>query len=276
MKKIIIGTRGSRLALRQAAIVAGALRRHHKGPIETRVIKTSGDIKPRRSGKGDFVKEIDAALLEGSIDIAVHSVKDMPAGIARGLVLASVPKRESPYDALVSRGRHSLKSLPFNSSVGTGSLRRKYQLLDVRDDVRVEKMRGNVDTRLKKTKKMDAIILAEAGLRRLEFSEYKRIPAEQMVPCAGQGALGVVCREHDWVVDVLKRMEDQRSRREVEEELACIKALGADCRTPVGALARVHGNRIKMYGALWRRGKLVRKFMEDGKGIWKRMAGALK
>lgn len=273
--QIVIGTRGSRLALFQCKIVKRLLGKFCK-KITTKIIKTTGDVSDKLSGKGDFVREIDRAVLNGEADIAVHSLKDMPAKISKGLVLASVPKREAPYDAFVSKKYHSISDLKTGAIVGTGSIRRNSQLFDIRNDLRIEKLRGNVDTRLRLLGKFDAIVLAEAGLKRLGYAKYRRIPISEMVPCAGQGALGIVCREGDDIIGALKKIEHKKSRREVDEERKCVFSLGADCKTPLGVLAMEKGGRIKMYGTLWTRGKLVRKTVSGKRDVGKRLAKILR
>jgi len=276
VKQLVIGTRGSRLALSQCKIVKRLLRQVYDGRIIVKIIKTRGDISKRLSGKGDFVREIDRAVLRGDVDIAVHSLKDMPSSIERGLVLACVPKRETPYDALVSKKYRSIAGLKPGSIVGTGSIRRNSQLFDMRKDIKIEELRGNVDTRLSLLRRFDAIILAEAGLKRLGYRKYSRIPVNEMVPCAGQGSLGIVCRTGDGILGALKKIEHPKSRREAEEERSCVMSLGADCKTPLGVLAREKHGKIKMYGTLWTGGKLVRKVVTGKRGVGRKLAKILR
>lgn len=276
MRHLIIGTRGSRLALSQCKIVKEMLKRVYAVNITEKIIKTRGDISGKLTGKGDFVRDIDKAVLNGDVDIAIHSLKDMPSKISKGLVLACVPRRESPHDALVSKKYLTIAGLKPGAVIGTGSIRRNSQLLGMRKDLEIKKIRGNIDTRLRLLKKFDAIILAEAGLKRIGYKKYRRIPINEMVPCAGQGALGIVCREEDDITNILKKIEHPKSRREVDEERSCVLSLDADCKTPLGVLAVEKTGKIKMYGTLWTRGRLVRKTVTGKNGVGKRLAKLLR
>lgn len=242
---IRIGSRGSALALWQARHVAAKLQ---ELGAETRIeiIKTTGDRiqdvpLAQVGGKGLFTKEIEEALLANTIDLAVHSLKDMPAEIPRGLTLAAFPEREDPRDALVGA---ALTDLCEGTRVGTSSLRRAAQLRAFRPDLVIEMLRGNVDTRLRKLDEgqYDAIILAAAGLRRLGWQDRIRelIPVEVMCPAAGQGALVIETRDDRgdaW--RIAQKMDHAETRAEVEAERALLAVLGGGCQVPIGSHARV-------------------------------------
>jgi hydroxymethylbilane synthase len=258
--RIRLGTRGSRLALAQAKIVEEALAARGV-KIEVATVATTGDRKADwdRSEKGIFVAEIDQALAGGEIDIAVHSLKDIPTEMPAGLEIACVTHRESPYDAVSPPG--ALKTLPGGARVGTSSIRRKAEIVRARPDLSPVDLRGNVDTRLEKLERGDveALLLAEAGLRRLGIDErkYERLPAETVVPAAGQGALAVVARAdaaerlgHEWR-EAAWALDHSPSRLEAEAERAFIAAMGAGCHSPVGALGRAgEGARLTLYAAI--------------------------
>jgi hydroxymethylbilane synthase len=258
MNELKVGTRGSKLALVQTESVVEMLRNiypHIRFSIH--VIRTTGDKVSdlplqRLKGKGFFVKEIETALLDGRIDIAVHSMKDMPTSIVDGLTIAAVCMRLDPRDALVLRGEGedgyvreeaSLSIIPNGAVVGTSSLRRKAQLLHLRPDLVIKHLRGNVDTRLRKLDEgqFDAIIVAAAALERLNLKHRitALLPIHVCTPAAGQGALAVEARSDDKrTLELIKPLDDERARAEVEAERALIAALGAGCHVPVGACAR--------------------------------------
>jgi len=206
-RELVIGTRGSALAIAQSEWVAAAIRRARPGlAIRIERIRTTGDRMAdaplaAAGGKGLFVKEIEEALLDGRIDLAVHSLKDVPAEVPAGLALGAFPEREDPRDVVVTRGGGPLGRLPEGAMVGTGSLRRQAQLLEARPDLRIVPIRGNVDTRLRKLDagEVDAVILAAAGMRRLgldaRITEF--LPPDRMVPAIGQGALAIELRERE-------------------------------------------------------------------------------
>jgi hydroxymethylbilane synthase len=228
-----LGTRGSALALAQARTVAAAL-----GGAEIVTITTSGDRDRARGDKERWVREIDAALLRGDVDVAVHSAKDVPAQLAEGIVIAAVPPRADPYDALC--GARSLNDLPDGARVGTSSLRRAAQLHALRDDLEVLELRGNVDTRLGRLHAgdYDAIVLARAGLDRLGRGAEATGVLREMVPAAGQGALAVTVRDGDDAARAaVERILDEAALRSLTAERALVRALEADCHTPVGAHA---------------------------------------
>jgi hydroxymethylbilane synthase len=255
-----LGTRGSQLARWQAEWVAGELRRLGH-TIELVEIATRGDVEraiaiEEIGTRGVFTKEIQRALLAGEVDLAVHSLKDLPTEPVDGLVLAAVPLRESPADALVvagsvERGAGSNTSstdffamLANSARVGTGSLRRRTQLLHLRPDLQISDVRGNVDTRLKKLDdgQFDAIVLAEAGLRRLGLQERisYTLPFDVMLPAVGQGALGIECRADDGVTrSAVASLDDSAIRAAVTAERALLHHLRGGCMAPVGARGRI-------------------------------------
>jgi hydroxymethylbilane synthase len=254
-----LGTRGSRLALVQCEQVAAALR-GHGARVEVVVIRTSGDRLAQVAladfgGKALFVKEIEEALLAGQIDVGVHSLKDMPAALPAGLVLAAFPAREDPADVLLTRGPGGWDGLPRGARVGTSSLRRRALVLARRPDLRPEPIRGNVETRIEKlgAGACDATILAAAGLRRLGLAPpyLTALPVEEFVPAVGQGILAVEAREADReVLELLGRLDDTRSRSEAVAERAFLERLGADCHTPVAGHACHDGLQLTLTGVV--------------------------
>lgn len=254
---VVIGTRGSRLALWQAEWVQARLREMAPDlEVSLRRIKTSGDKildvpLANIGGKGLFIKEIEEALLAGEIDLAVHSMKDVPAVLPERLEIMSVPKREDPRDVLVSRTGATLDDLAMGARVGTSSLRRQAQLHHRRPDLRIEMLRGNLDTRLRKLKEgeYDAIVLAAAGLRRMgwdsEVTEYL-LPAV-CLPAIGQGALGLEARQDDdFMRGLLSGLEDNSTRVAVTAERAFLARLDGGCQAPIAAYAQVAGDRVTM------------------------------
>jgi hydroxymethylbilane synthase len=234
-----IGTRGSALALVQARQVAALLGGEH----ELVEVVTSGDRGEAASDKERWVRELDRALLDGSIDCAVHSAKDVPATLPEGLVIAAVPPRADPRDALC--GAATLAALAEGARVGTSSLRRAAQVRALRADLAVVELRGNVDTRLRKLADggYDAIVLARAGLERLGRADAGT-PLEGLVPAAGQGCLAVTTRAGE--EGRVAAIDDPRSARALATERALVRALEADCHTPVGAHARVSAERVTL------------------------------
>jgi hydroxymethylbilane synthase len=262
MRRLVIGTRGSQLALWQSRHIAGRLRETAGGEVELKVIKTTGDrIQDRHPGmisaKGIFVKEIEEALLAREVDLAVHSAKDLPGELAPGLVLAAFPTREDPRDALVTRDGRGLGDLPAEAVLGTASLRRRAQLLALRADLRFTDMRGNVDTRLRKMEEgqVDGIVLALAGLRRLGLAADQAVPLplDQCLPAPGQGVLGLECRNDDAEVQqALARLEEPAARHEVTAERTVLAQLDAGCLVPLAALARAADGRLELAGLVAR------------------------
>jgi hydroxymethylbilane synthase len=247
---IRLGTRGSALALTQARWVAAQISGRHPGcRVELVIIKTTGDKiqdvpLAAIGGKGLFIKEIEEALLTNRVDLAVHSLKDMPAEVPDGLTLGAVPPREECRDAFISSRYANLAEIPPGGRVGTGSLRRRVQLLHRRPDLEVVPLRGNVDTRLKKmeTLGLDALILAAAGLNRLGLAHLYRgcVPAADMLPAVGQGALGLEVRRADHPLrELLAFLDDPPTRGAVTAERAFLARLEGGCVVPVAALGRV-------------------------------------
>jgi len=258
VRRIVVGSRGSRLALIQTESVLGQMREMRPDLRFTLTkITTEGDRAQRSpsdrlSGIGVFVKELESALLNGRIDMAVHSLKDMPTEIAPRLSLAAVAIRLDPRDVLVSK-RGKLGQLAPGSRIGTGSLRRKAQLLHHRPDLRVEMLRGNVDTRLRKvsTGELDGVIVAAAAMVRLgcdgSIAEY--LPLDLFLPAPGQGALGIEVRSDDAELTELAAMvNDQPTWCAAVAERAFLHALGAGCRAPVAALGQVTGDTLRLEG----------------------------
>ena len=253
---LVIGTRGSQLALWQAQFVKEQLENLHTGlEVQFKIIRTTGDAFPDRSivglGKGVFTKEIDIALLEGEIDLAVHSLKDLPTQLPDGLCLAAIPTREDPRDVLITTTGLPLEDLLNGAKVGTTSPRRKAQLLGMRPDLQVVDIRGNVDTRLRKLQESDlgAIILAAAGINRLRKSEVitQFFDVERMVPAPGQGALAIEAREGDTAVaNLLKPLNDPETVAAVTAERSLLEALGGGCQIPVGAYANPVDDKLRL------------------------------
>lgn len=257
--KVRIGTRGSALALWQAERVSSLLK--NKGmEAGITVIKTSGDKIISASlhelgGKGLFVKEIQEALLEKRVDIAVHSLKDYPVENPSGLFLSCIPEREDSRDVLVTGRRFGSKELPEKAKVGTGSLRRKYQLKLLKPAWEIAPLRGNVDTRLGKVDEgiYDGIVLAAAGLKRLGkepvISRYFTV--DEVIPSVGQGAIAIESRRDDEALNgILKTMENENARLEIETERKFLSDLHGSCATPIGIHARISGDKIKIYAFL--------------------------
>ena len=256
---IRIGTRGSKLALRQSEWIKEQLEQRHSGiRVELVKIKTTGDKildvpLSKVGGKGLFVKEIEEALLEKTVDVAVHSMKDVPAQLPDDLMLATFPPREDPSDALISQGQKPLDQLPKGARVGTSSLRRGAQLLHFRPDLTLVSLRGNVDTRLNKLKSGDlqAIILAAAGLNRLGLSHLitQTIPFQQVLPAVGQGALGLEVRRGDQkTMGLLDFLNHADTQTEVIAERAFLKTLEGGCQAPIAGFARVNGDALFIEG----------------------------
>jgi hydroxymethylbilane synthase len=255
MAALRIGSRGSQLALWQANHIAALLREngHH---VELEIIRTTGDkitdVALAQVGtKGMFTKEIEEALAEGRVDLAVHSLKDLPTETPPGFELVAITRREDPRDVLLSRSYDGLSHLPHGARVGTSSLRRQAQLCALRPDLEIHPLRGNVDTRLRKLEsgEYDAIILAAAGLRRLGRTELVRevIPADVMCPAAGQGALGIEIREGDASTrQHLLFLDDAAARTATSCERALLRRLGGGCQVPIGAFAEVRGEHLHL------------------------------
>lgn len=259
--KLIIGSRGSKLALVQANWAKERLEAQHPNlDVEIIVIKTSGDIftEARLSqigGKGLFTKEIEEALLAQKIDLAVHSLKDLPTVLPHGLCLAVVSEREDVRDAFVSNKCRSLAELPSGAVVGTSSLRRQSQLLQIRSDLEIKNLRGNLDTRLRKLDEghYDAIILACAGLIRLGFAHRitEKISTDQICPAIGQGALGIEARSgDDSVLDTLQFLNHTETQLATEAERAFLRRLGGGCQVPIAGFGKVEGRELQLDGVV--------------------------
>jgi hydroxymethylbilane synthase len=259
MARLRIGSRGSQLALWQANHISALLRdRGHE--VEIEIIKTTGDkitdVALAKVGtKGMFTKEIEEALAEGRVDLAVHSLKDLPTEVPPGFEIAAITKRENPRDVFVSVNFTSIENLPGRARVGTSSLRRQAQLKALRPDLDIHPLRGNVDTRLRKLEsgEYDAIILAAAGVTRLGLTAQVKqvIPAEIMCPAAGQGALGIEIRLGDEAVrQQLAFLDDASARQTTTAERALLNKLGGGCQVPIGAFAEVRDGRVYLQGVV--------------------------
>jgi len=259
--KLTVGTRGSRLSLIQTNFVIQQLTRIFPDlEVEIKIIKTLGDriaSKPllQIKEKGIFEKEIDRAVFRGEVDFAVHSMKDAPTINPLKTTIVAVPKRESPYDVLVSKDGLILEKLPPGAVVGTGSPRREAELHHIRPDLKVEAIRGNVDTRVRKLMRglYDAVIIAEAGLQRLSMQHCitERLPLEDFTPSPGQGALAVIAKEDNReVTDTLKRINDSSSMAEIRAERVFVREVGGGCKVPIGAIARASGNTLSLYASV--------------------------
>ena len=260
MPRLRIGSRGSQLALWQANHIS-ALLRAGGHEIEIEIIHTTGDkitdvplaqVGTKGGlGKGIFTKEIEESLAAGRVDLAVHSLKDLPTELPPGFEIAAITKREDPRDAFCSRHYSKIEDLPRNARVGTSSLRRQAQLKAIRPDLNIHPLRGNVDTRLRKLEQgeYDAIILASAGLKRLGKTELIKqiIPAEMMCPAAGQGALAIEIREGDLTTcQHLEFLNDPAARAATTCERALLNRLGGGCQVPIGAFAEMRNGKLHL------------------------------
>jgi len=255
MTLLRLGTRKSKLALWQANFVKEKLEalgcKVELVPITTTGDKILDTPLAKIGGKGLFVKEIENALLSGEIDLAVHSLKDVPITIPEGLTLSAITEREEPYDVLISRNGKKLEELPSGAVVGTSSLRRQVQIKRRRGDLRVEILRGNVDTRLRKLKEglYDAIVLAYAGVKRMGLSGEISQVLEDFIPAVGQGSLAIETRaEDERVINFVKVLNHEESWLRAVCERAFLRELQGGCQVPIGAYAWIEGNRIKIKG----------------------------
>jgi len=251
----LIGTRGSKLSLAQTNWVISELQKENKdSEFEIKTITTKGDTDSRAlftiDQKGIFEKEIDKAVAEKEVDFAVHSLKDVPSDISESLTIACIPRRESVNDVLITKEGYNLKTIPSGAVIGTSSLRRAVQVSRIRHDVVVKPVRGNIETRINKVTdgKFDAIILAEAGISRLGLDvKHSVLSTKDFPPSPGQGALAIVCRADDEkTISMLKKIEDTKSRTEIEAERALSEYVESGCRFPVGALATTNSNILKL------------------------------
>lgn len=264
-KKIIVGSRGSILALSQAKIIINKLKKLFPDYLyKLKSITTSGDINKNtslldESIKNSFVKEIELELLDNKIDIAVHSMKDMPIFMPEGLCIGAIPKREDFRDVLISRDNIKFADLPKNAVIGASSLRRRKQIELLRNDIKVKEIRGNINTRIKKIKKdYDAIILAAAGLKRINMdnliTEYFDI--ETMIPACGQGTLCVQCRENDKEIkNILQKLNDNEAYLVLKAEREYLRILEGGCKTPIACVGIIDGKKLILKGIYFYKNK---------------------
>ncbi|TAL67388.1 MAG: hydroxymethylbilane synthase [Bacteroidetes bacterium] len=259
-QKLIIGTRSSKLALWQAEYIKGLLQTNYPElEIELKHIKTKGDEIPdvsldKLDDKGIFTKEIENELLSGTIDIAIHSLKDLQTELPGGLKLGAVPERHRVEDVLIAREKGTaIEDLSINAVIATGSVRRTAQLLHIRPDLQIRDIRGNVNTRIDKFLKSDwdGLVLAAAGVERLGLEQYisSYIPTEIILPAVGQGALGIEIREEDLDTEnIVKDINHQQTYIAITAERTFLKALGGGCKTPIAALGNVIGDELILEG----------------------------
>lgn len=256
--KLVIGTRGSKLALWQSEYIKGLVEEITGLPVELKIIKTTGDKildvpLAKVGGKGLFTKELEVELAAGTVDLCVHSMKDVPTELPEGLYIAATPKRVDPRDALVSGKGYTLETLPEGAKVGTSSLRRVAQVRALRPDVEIVDVRGNLDTRMRKAEdgEVDVVILASAGITRMGWAERisSYIPTEQMVSAVGQGAIGIEIREGDeFMIDVMAKINDAETFTCVTAERVVMRRLEGGCQVPIGAYARIVDGALVMDG----------------------------
>ncbi len=255
---VVVGTRGSKLALTQANACAKRLRASGFS-VEVRIVKTTSEHHPDLplsviDQRDVFTRQLDEALFVGEIDLAVHSAKDVPTELPEGIVLAAITERHDPSDVLVSDGGYDMDALPQGSIVATSSLRRRAQLLHHRPDLRVVEIRGNIDTRVRKMRagEAEALILARAGLERLDLGvPHAVLSSDSMLPAVSQGALAVATlEEHHLYAEIRKALNHEPSETSIRAERAMLKALEGGCRVPVGALASLHGSKLRIQGVV--------------------------
>ena len=258
--KLVVGTRGSNLALVQTNWVVDQLKKENPGvEFEVKIIKTKGDLikdlpLDKIGDKGLFVKEIEKSLLDGEIDMAVHSMKDMPSYLPEGLKFAHSPRREDPRDALIFReGYKTLEDLPQGAKIGTGSKRRKYQLLKHRPDLEIVPIRGNIETRIKKIEieNLDGVVLAASGLRRAGLEEKidYYIPTDIMLPAPAQGILALEIREDDKETEkIIDSIKDNITKVQIDAERGFLIGVNGSCHIPMGAYCEVDGEKITLTG----------------------------
>lgn len=270
MKPLIIGTRGSPLALAQSELVKAMLQRAHPVlAVELKIIKTSGDLfgdvsLVKTGGKGLFTKEIEEQLLSGSIHLAVHSLKDLPTALPEGLCIGATPMREDPRDVLIAKRAARVADLPIGARVATSSIRRRAQLMARRPDLQIEEMRGNIGTRLRKFSEhddLDAMVLAAAGLKRLGLYEarWPLLDVAEMIPAVGQGIIACEARANDdSTLAFLNAINDAATLSCAEAERAFLHAAGGGCQLPYAANATLTGDQIHLIAA---------KFTSDGSRV---------
>jgi len=255
-ERLVIGTRGSKLALWQSEYVRGLVEELTGLPVELKIIKTTGDKildvpLAKVGGKGLFTKEIEVELVAGTVDLAVHSMKDVPTELPDGLAICAMPPRVDPRDVMVSGAGYDLDSLPNGARLGTSSLRRRSQVVAIRPDLEIVDVRGNLDTRMRKAEngELDAVILAAAGITRLGWEDRitHYIESEQMVSAVGQGAIGIEIREDDdFMQGVCAKIADPDTMCCVSAERVVMRRLEGGCQVPIGAYARIEGDKLVM------------------------------
>lgn len=255
-EKLVIGTRGSKLALWQSEYIKGLVEEITGLPVELMIIKTTGDKildvpLAKVGGKGLFTKEIEVELIAGTVDLAVHSMKDVPTDLPEGLAICGMPQRVDPRDVIVSGAGYDLETLPQGAKLGTSSLRRRSQVVAMRPDLEIVDVRGNLDTRMNKAEngELDAVILAAAGITRLGWQERitHYIPTEQMVSAVGQGAIGIEIREDDeFMQGVCTALTDAETLMCVRAERVVMNRLDGGCQVPIGAYARIEDGKLVM------------------------------
>tara|TARA_B100000686_G_C16700619_1_gene923159 strand:+ start:116 stop:1051 length:936 start_codon:yes stop_codon:yes gene_type:complete len=264
-KKFIIGSRGSKLSLAYSKHVKNLLIKFNAkfddNSIEIKIIKTSGDIFQNKKiseigGKGVFCKQIEEELLESKIDLAVHSLKDLPTQMTEGLCVNAVVKRNDPRDAFLSYSSKNFKELKSQSKIGTSSFRRHAQLQLLRNDLKIVPMRGNIDTRITKLKngEYDAIVLSFAGIQMLNLTEQVKevFSTEQMLPAIGQGAIALQCKKDDQeTLNILKKINHKETFFCIQAERALLEAIGGDCDTAIGGLAKLSNDKISLKSELF-------------------------
>tara|TARA_B100001996_G_scaffold263825_1_gene205802 strand:+ start:205 stop:1140 length:936 start_codon:yes stop_codon:yes gene_type:complete len=278
-KRFIIGSRGSKLSLAYSNYVKKLLIKFHshfdENSIEIKIIKTSGDIFQNKrisdiGGKGVFCKQIEDELLESKIDLAVHSLKDLPTIMTDGLCVNAVVKRNDPRDAFLSYSNKFFNELEPKSKIGTSSFRRHAQLNLLRDDLEIVSMRGNIDTRIKKlkNKEFDAIVLSLAGIQMLNLEKEVKetFTIEQMLPAIGQGVIALQCRQDDQkTLEILEKVNDKETFYCIQAERALLEAIGGDCDTAIGGLAKLSNEKISLKSELFSNdGKKKFKFQSSG------------
>jgi hydroxymethylbilane synthase len=254
--QLTIGTRGSKLALWQSNYIKGRIEEITGLPVELKIIKTTGDKildvpLAKVGGKGLFTKEIEVELLAGTVDLAVHSMKDVPTELPEGCIMAATPERVDPRDVIVSGAGYDLDSLPQGARLGTSSLRRRSQVLALRPDLEIVDVRGNLDTRMRKAEdgEVDAVILASAGITRMGWADRitHYISPEQMVPAVGQGAIGIEIRDDDpFMAEVCEQLTHGETFTCVTAERVVMRQLEGGCQVPIGAYARIEGDVLVM------------------------------
>lgn len=260
-RKLVIATRESLLALKQAELIKAALLKHHPQlNVEFLGITTEADKKldvtlAKIGGKGLFVKELEETLYDGRADIAAHSMKDVPMNLPQGLCIPAILEREDPRDAFVSKQYQSLQTLPNGALVGTSSLRRQTQIAAMRSNLTLKNLRGNIHTRLKRLDEgdFDAIILAAAGLKRMGFTDRIKscFSVAELLPAAGQGALGIECREDDeHIHSLIKPLDHQHTHACLIAERALCRRLGGGCMVPIAAYAEIHHDHLLLRGVI--------------------------